>query len=724
MNKFVQKYKKLILLPLFIILTLKKLIKHIVLIFILLSNVSFAQMNSESLEISNYQIQKFSDIKKSIVSGDLQTSDVNSKLTHQIQVQVVDGEKNPIANQIVTFKFQNFPPNANGQKIETPKVLTNANGIAKTDILLGSQKGNYSISATIKSESDNNFVVFNQTARKSNWLFILIISVLGGLGFFLFGMYLMSRGLQKSAGDKMRIVLTKLTTNRYLSLGVGAFVATVIQSSSATTVMLISFVNAKLISFRNTLGVILGAGIGSTITTQLIAFSLAEYSLLVVALGFFLYYFVKVEKIKNIGESLFGFGILFYGMQIMSDSMSPLKSYDSFLNILVTLENPVLGILVGALFTALIQSAAAFIGILIILSSQGLLGIDAGIPLVLGSAIGTAVTALLATIGTSRDAYKVAMAHTVLKTFGVFIFVWWIPSYTDLVKYISPKLILVDGVATNLGDVIPRQLANAHAVYNILLTITVFPFINQFAWVIEKIVPDREIDKPDELKTKFIDYNIVQSPSLALSLAKQETIQMAYLVRAMHTKIMIPFVESNSDVILEIEKNERQVNFLRDEINAYLMRISRYNVEENRINEAFQILYTVKELEQIADIISTSLCKKAKSWVHHNHEFSEEGLNELIAYHTSSLKQLSRAIEVFRDVNLEKAKHVNQKYEQYESMAFELEKKHYERLVNQVDKTLSSSKTHILLMDMFKQISEHSTNIARILLKWSNEKKK
>ncbi|OFY19080.1 MAG: hypothetical protein A2W98_08630 [Bacteroidetes bacterium GWF2_33_38] len=685
--------------------------------FFIFSNLFSQDSIHSNLSIVNhrYILEKYFDENSKFASGDKQICNANDSLNSQIQVIVKDSLGNPIINVPVIFTFIVVPQKAGDFGFQSNVVKTNSLGVARNFVKLGSVQGEYIISAKIESLHEKNSVIFNATARKSNWVFVLIISVFGGLVLFLFGMFLMGSGLQKSAGDKMRSILSRLTNNRVVALGVGAFVTAIIQSSSATTVMLISFVNAKLITFRNTLSVILGAGIGSTITTQLIAFSLAEYSLLIVIIGFVLYYFVKIDKIKNIGESLFGFGVLFYGMQLMSEAIVPLKSYEPFLNLIITLENPIFGIVVGALFTALIQSAAAFIGILIILASQGFLTIHAGVPLVLGSAIGTAITALLATIGTSREAYKVAMAHTVLKTFGVILFVGWMPALADLVVYISPT-------SNDTSEIVPRQLANTHTIFNVVLTVLALPLTKQFAWLINKMVPCRPKDAEDEIKTKFIDYNIISTPSLALNLAKQETLQMAYIVQDMVRVIKEPFFEHNPKVLKEIADKEIYVNFLRDEIKAYLIKISRNNMEESRVNETFQILYTIKELEQIADIVSTTLAKKARSWVTHDYEFSEEGKKELQAYHISTMKQLSRAIEVFRDVNLEKAKKVNEKYMKYEDFAFELEKHHFERLANQDEKTISSSKTHVVLMDMFKQISEHSTNIAKILLKWSDNK--
>lgn len=236
----------------------------------------------------------------------------------------------------------------------------------------------------------------------------------------------------------MRSILTALTHNRVVALIVGAFVTMVIQSSSATTVMLVSFVQAELMTFVQTLGVILGADIGTTVTAQLIAFRITDYALLMIAVGFAFTMFARKDSHRNLGEAVLGFGILFFGMHLMSDAMVPLRTYEPFIRILRGLENPLLGLAVGTLFTALLQSSSAFIGIVIVLAQQGVLTLEAGIPLIFGANIGTSVTAGLASIGAKREAKLVALAHVLFKVGGVTLFVLWIPQFADMVRWLSP----------------------------------------------------------------------------------------------------------------------------------------------------------------------------------------------------------------------------------------------------------------------------------------------
>ncbi|MBU4129557.1 MAG: Na/Pi symporter, partial [Proteobacteria bacterium] len=261
----------------------------------------------------------------------------------------------------------------------------------------------------------------------------IFIGLAGGLAFFLYGMEKMSTGMKNTAGNRMRTLLATLTKNRVIAMIVGAFVTMVIQSSSATTVMLVSFVQAGLLTLVQSMGVILGADIGTTITAQMIAFKLTDYALLMVAIGFAMKLAGKTERAKSVGDIILGFGILFFGMKLMSDAMNPLRSFPAFINLMKDLENPFMGILFGTAFTAVVQSSSATTGVLIVLAQQGLISLEAGIPVIFGANIGTCVTAALAGIGASREAKRVAIAHILFKVAGVFLFIFWIPQFADLI---------------------------------------------------------------------------------------------------------------------------------------------------------------------------------------------------------------------------------------------------------------------------------------------------
>jgi phosphate:Na+ symporter len=642
--------------------------------------------------------------------GDNQVVTSGEKLYKPIRVKV--SENNIVKAGIqVEIKVISSPDPIIKGSVLSPVLFSNKQGIVEFNYIPGKQSGDYLLAVCLPaSESESNTLVYKATVRNSSWALWVIFGLLGGLGLFLFGINYMSEGLQRSAGNKLRTILGSLTNNRFAGLGIGAFVTTIIQSSSATSVMLISFVDSGMMKFRQSIAVIIGAALGTTITIQIVALNASQYALAFVAIGFLLTFFSKIHQIKHVGQTVTGLGLLFLGLLLMSESITPLKTFQPVIDALIEMENPIIGILAGIIFTAITQSASAFIGILIILGQQGLLSLEASIPLLIGANVGTSVTAIIAAVGTSSEAKKVAVAHTAYRIFGALLIVWWIPVFADIVRSFSKIM-----VGTSAS--IPLQIANSHTLFYIFLTLLSMPFTSLFAKFIDLIVPDKKDKTTSFLAVQFLDENLLSTPSLALNLAKQETIRMANIAQDMINDILLPFILKEPHVLPDIEKNERLVNFLRDQNTKYLLKISRQNAHEENTHEAFQMLAVVKEIEQIADIVSTNLLPKARNWISSEYTFSDEGKREIVKYHNLCQKQLRKAIEVFRDVNLEKAKTLKKKDKEYAALAIELEKSHFARLVSEVEQSVGSSKTHIELLGMLNAISRHATNIARVLLK-------
>ena len=544
----------------------------------------------------------------------------------------------------------------------------------------------------------------------SEWLF-MFFGLIGGLGLFLYGMQLMSEGLQQSAGERLRSILGKLTKNKLIGVGLGTFVTSIIQSSSATTVMLVGFVNAGLITFARTIPVIFGAAIGTTITAQILAFKLDKYALLFIGIGFFVYFFFKNEKIKHIGTTILGFGILFFGMQIISDTMAPLRTYQPFIDFLIHLKSPIIGIVAGMIFTAIIQSSSAFIGILIILAGQGMLSPEIALPLILGSNIGTTVTAIIASLNANRDSKKVALAHFFIKFAGVLIFIFLIPEWLRLVEWLNPIN------SHDIGNVLPREIANAHTLFSIAITILFLPFSGLIVKILDKILPNKET--PKQFQLRYIDNLLFPSPTLSLNLIKQEILHMGEIVQNMLIDILLPFITKERNQLKDIREKEQQIDFLQDTIKNYLIKISQKDLSEDRLNEVFQMLFTIKELEQIGDIISLNLYEKANQWVNNNIQFTEEGKKELVLYHLKTEKQISRALEVFNEFSLERAQAIKEKFKKYRDLAYELEKQHYERLKEHKQESIASSEIHLEVLGLLKAINTHATNIVRIMIEWN-----
>ncbi|MCK5137028.1 MAG: Na/Pi symporter [Bacteroidales bacterium] len=633
----------------------------------------------------------------------------NEQLQSPVLVRVTDEFGVPVDGIQVSFRIIYQPDQAKGAGLSHQIITSDSTGHAQTELILGSKPGAYRVSCRIREGFPDNEVIFQATANRRNWILMLTIGLFGGLGLFLFGMHTMSEGMQQSAGERMRSILENVTRNRIVGAGIGTVVTTIIQSSSATSVMLVSFVNAKLLQFRQTIPVLLGAAIGTTITAQMIAFKITEYSLLLVAVGFFMQAFSKKEQLKSVGYSLFGFGVLFFGMQIMSDAMAPIREWTPFIELMLKLENPLLGILVGAAFTALIQSSSAFIGIMIVLASQGLISLDASIPLLLGSNLGTPVTALLSSLKAGREAKKVALAFLIIKLISVFIFVGWTVQLGKILLQLTPEASL------------PRLIANAHTFINIVLMIVVLPVTPKVASLVDWIMGRTKEHEKISFTTLYLDHSMITTPSLALNLAKQEIIRMGMIVRTMLSLVLHPFLDKDASSLNPVYIHEKEVNYLRDTIKDYLLGISRESVNSKRVNESFQMLYSLNEFEKIADIISGGLANRAEKWAVKDYEFSKDGKKDLVEFHQKIEKQLKRALVVFEETNLQKAAKMKSKHKEYRSLSQELEKQHYARILEGMKESIESSKTHLEILALLSSIDSHITNIARIALDWNQK---
>ena len=545
-------------------------------------------------------------------------------------------------------------------------------------------------------------------------LFLIITGLLGGLGMFLYGMEMMSDGMKMTAGDSMRSILEKLTSNRYIAVFIGAFVTMVIQSSSATTVMLVSFVNSGLLGFTQALGVVLGSNIGSTVTAQIVAFKITDYALLLIAAGSIMSLFAKKDTVKHLGFVILGFGLLFYGMKVMSDTMKPLRSDPTFNSILTSFENPFLGILAGAIFTALVQSSSATTGIVITLASGGSITLEAGIPLIFGANIGTCITALLAGLNASRDAKRVAIGHVTFNVIGVLLFCFWIPTFADFVSQTS--------------DNIPRQIANAHTIFNIVATVIFIPFTPFISRTIINYFPDKEekrnIEKPAILN---LDENVLNQPAAAINSAQAEISGVVGLMERVIGSLVRPFIEEskemqdieNPDIDLKTGLHQRieKISFLNKNISNYLINVSRKDLTVKQSQEVFSLVTAVNYLSSINNTVKLrfdSLVFKKEGL---NEHFSDDGQEEIFMYHSKLLKQVKRLNKFFSKYDRAKAAKIMEKGEQYRDLEEKYRLEHFKRVSGDVAESVATHEIHIELMDMLKQINTLIELIASSLLK-------
>ncbi|MFP4040202.1 MAG: Na/Pi cotransporter family protein [Desulfosudaceae bacterium] len=562
--------------------------------------------------------------------------------------------------------------------------------------------------------------------------FLLVAGLLGGLSLFLYGLEKMSEGLKKTAGHQMSNILSALTTNRVIGFFVGAFVTMIIQSSSATTVMLVSFVQAELMTFARSLAVMLGADVGTTVTAQVIAFDLAEYSLLLVAAGFGVRLFGKNRRVKNIGDILLGFGLLFFGMKLMSDAMSPLRSCPEIINLLQGLETPIFGLLVGVAFTALIQSSSAFTGIVIVLSQQGLLSLEAGIPMVLGANIGTCITAGFASIGMTRNAKRVALGHVLFKVTGVLLFVFWIDQFADLIRSLSGVLEVDTG----------RQIANAHTLFNVSVGLLFLPFTTLFAALIMKLLPDRRVTVMSrEPKLWYLDEKQIETPEIAIDLARTEISRMAKLLERMLRAIIVPFISDERYIsrsvdgkaeaalfkkeipkrdeffpelsLLEgIHMREEKIDFLEEKIGDYLNKVLRHDLDEKSVNEIFGMMSIAKDMESIGDIIHRNLVPLIAKKQELHADFSDEGKEELMIYHQKACNHIRLLKEAFAETAPGRACGIMDRERVYLDLESQYRIKHLSRIQQEQQESVVTHEVHMELLDMLKQIIVYSSNIA------------
>ena len=542
--------------------------------------------------------------------------------------------------------------------------------------------------------------------------FLIIIGLFGGLGMFLYGMEMMSDGMKMTAGNSMRAILKKLTSNRFIAVFVGAFITMIIQSSSATTVMLVSFVNSGLLNFVQALGVILGSNIGSTVTAQIVAFKVTDYALLLIAVGSIMTLFSKKDSAKHIGFVILGFGLLFYGMKVMSDTMKPLRTDPTFNIILTSFENPFLGIIAGAVFTALIQSSSATTGIVITLASSGSITLEAGIPLIFGANIGTCITALLAGLKATRDAKRVAIGHVLFNVIGVLVFCFWIPTFADLVAQTT--------------DNVPRQIANAHTIFNIVSTMLFIPFAPFISRTIIRYFPDKEklrnIEKPAILN---LDEKVLSYPTAAINNAQAEISGVVGLTERVVGSLVPPFItdKDQSDVenpelnlITGLHQRLEKIKYLNENISNYLIKISQQDLTSHQSREVFALVSATNYLNSINDTVKMkfeNLIGKKESL---DEGFSDAGQEEILVYHAKLLKQIKRLNKYFAKYDRAKATKIMKKGKKYKGLEEKYRLEHFKRVSGNVSVSVATHQLHVELMDMLKQINTFIELIASTLL--------
>lgn len=544
-----------------------------------------------------------------------------------------------------------------------------------------------------------------------NDAFQITFGLLGGLAIFIFGMNMMSESLQKAAGEKMKKILGILTVNPVMGVLAGTIATAVMQSSSATTVMVIGFVSAGLMTLKQGISVILGANIGTTMTAQLLAFNISDYIFVIIFVGFIVSFVFKSEKIKSIGQTIFAFGLLFEGIQIMSSVMKPLAASPVFINMIDHVSGmPVLGVLVGTLMTLVVQSSSATIAVLQNFATQAgpdgvssIIGLAGAIPVLLGDNIGTTITALLACIGQSRDAKRTALAHCTFNITGAFLFIWFVKPYAHFIQAISTKGPEV--------EVIARQIANAHTIFNITMTLIWLPLIWLLVKIVVKILPYKEKNSKQKEVPIFLDPRLISQPAAAMEMVAREILRCSGMVEQMIHRLNHAIERQDLRRVDSILRQAVVVRKLYDNIVSYLSSLfSSGSMTEEQATQTAGMMYILSDIER-ADALCTEATESLQSILEKKHKLSPEAVEDLCRGLQIIEDMYQNVLEVIRTGNGEDARKIVHKKDNVLDLTLKLRKNHMKRVKQGAcDAEMTSDFTRIL--HSFDRIGNSCANIA------------
>lgn len=534
-----------------------------------------------------------------------------------------------------------------------------------------------------------------------------IATLLSGLGLLLYGIKILGEGLELAAGAKLKVLLEKMTSNRFAAVLVGFVITTLIQSSSTTTVMVVGFVNTGIMNLTQAIGVIMGANIGTTTTSILVSLDIGKYAPIAIGIGVFLSMLTKKTTKKHIGLAITGFGMLFLGMTLMKDAMEPLANSPVFSEWLMNANNPFVAILIGTVITAVIQSSAASIGILQALAAQGLIPLHFAAYVIYGQNIGTCITALISSIGTKKNSKRTAVMHVLFNVFGTVIFI------------VLTKFLPFTDWIESLTDNTMMQLSLVHIIFNVVSTLIMFPFADK---VLVKlaclIVPDKKDSSEDDFKLKFVDNLMINTPPFAVAQVSKEVHRMAGLARQNFCIASEDLLNKSCDHFDEVQHTEEVINFLNHNITPILVKINSLDLSYSDAKYIGRVFHVINDIERIGDH-AQNLEEAAKSRVDDGIEISAEGERELRDMYETTLKLIDGSIEAFTSQILdnEKAEQLSEYEASVDDMQTEFEQSHIERL-NAHKCNTRAGMLFINTITDFERVADHATNIA-----WSVSKK-
>ena len=536
-----------------------------------------------------------------------------------------------------------------------------------------------------------------------NWQEMLF-EFIGGIGIFLFAIKYMGDGLQKAAGDRLRDLLDRFTTNPFMGVLVGIVVTVLIQSSSGTTVIVVGLVSAGFMTLRQAIGVIMGANIGTTVTAFIIGLDVGEYALPIMAFGAFLIFFMRKPQIKNTGEVIFGFGGLFLGLNLMSSGMAPLRELETFTDMMVSLsDQPILGVVVGTVFTLIVQSSTATVGILQGLYAENLVDLKAALPILFGDNIGTTVTAVIASIGTSVAARRAAATHVLFNVVGTIIFLFLLIPFTAYVEWFSTLFALENKM----------QIAFAHGSFNVANTLIQFPLIGAWAYLVTKMIPGEEVTidyKPKHLDHRFIE----KSPSVAIGQAKEEVLRMGnFSVQGL--QVAYEYLKTGNKKHAEMGYQiEDAINNLDRKITDYLIEISAVNISPIESERHVTLMDMVRDIERIGDHFE-NIIELIDYRDVNKVNLSDDAMDDLSEMFTLTIETVQKALESLNTNDVELARTVAEQEDLIDKMERRFRKNHIMRL-NEGSCSAQAGMIFVDIVSNLERVGDHAVNIAEAIL--------
>lgn len=528
----------------------------------------------------------------------------------------------------------------------------------------------------------------------------MILTLMGGLGLFLFGMNFMSQGLQKAAGAKLRSVLTAISKNKYIAVVFGALFTAIIQSSGATTVMVVTFVNAGLMELTQAVGIIFGANIGTTITAQLVSFNLTAIAPMILFVGVVMFLFMKKPIFKKIGEVVIGFGALFMGISMMSGAMSQLNNYPVVINTLAQLTNPVLAILVGLIITVIVQSSSVTVSILLLMAGQGLVTLPICFYFILGCNIGSCTPAVMAAMDAKKDAKRAALIHVLFNVFGMIII------SVILIFAMEPFTAFIQAIS---GSDIKRSVANTDTIYKVFQTIIFLPVSTQFIKLVNRLVPGDDV-KHEGFSLQYISMNTVFSPTAAIVEAMQEISRMGRKAENNLQLAMEAFFDGDQAKIDQVYATEKYIDYLSHEITDYLVDVNQRQLPVSDSLKIGGLFHVVNDIERIGDH-AENIADAAVRMKHENLTFSKKATKEIQDMFEKDMKILICALEMFENEDFSHMQEIRAIEEEVDQMEIDLQNSHIRRMA----KGKCSPESGLIFTDLvsgLERVADHATNIA------------